>query len=242
MDKKSYRVLTLTAACMLFLSTSAQQAIAWPCLGGCPACYTCTETGCECRAQCGCGGRTCSGCCVCSGCSCVPGSCPDCESCVGCQCEGSPCGDEPTQEQRERFEDAFPNLEWGQWSITGDADDVYNCIAWSAGETDVWYNKISNDNSDPDHPITGIDETFGDNDGVFEISDMDAFYDAKGYEPTGTGPEDADIMYYTGYHAAKKTDYGMYESKCGTWEKIDHVWDQLNGDTYGTPTRYYKQK
>jgi hypothetical protein len=89
MDKKSCRVLTLTVSCLLFLSTTAQQVIAWPCNPpACPSCYTCTPTGCECQAQCGCGGRTCSGCCVCSGCSCVPGSsCPACKSCVGCSCE-----------------------------------------------------------------------------------------------------------------------------------------------------------
>jgi hypothetical protein len=91
MDKKSCRILTLTVGCMLLLSTTAQQAIAWPCNPpACPACYTCTETGCECQAQCGCGGRTCSGCCVCSGCSCVddnskcdPPYCEDC-GCVPC--------------------------------------------------------------------------------------------------------------------------------------------------------------
>lgn len=73
---------------------------------------------------------------------------------------------------------------------------------------------------------------------------MDAFYDAKGYEPTATGPADADIMYYSGFHGARKKECGtcMFESKCGQWVRIEHVWDQLNGDTYGTPIRFYKHK
>jgi len=47
MDKTRYRVLTLTVGCMLFLSTTAQRVVAWPCLSGCPDCQTCTSTGCE---------------------------------------------------------------------------------------------------------------------------------------------------------------------------------------------------
>jgi hypothetical protein len=87
MDKKSYRILTLTAACMLFLSTTAQQAIAWPCLGGCPACYTCTPTGCE--WQCGagncCGGSCCSNTC-CNGACCGSG-----QNCCGVSCCSNIC-------------------------------------------------------------------------------------------------------------------------------------------------------
>ena len=89
MDKTSYRVLTLTAGCMLLLSITAQRVIAWPC-PPCPDCYRCTPTGCECQAQCGCGGRTCSDCCVCSGCSCVPDNSKcdqaNCYACDGCSC------------------------------------------------------------------------------------------------------------------------------------------------------------
>jgi len=84
---------------------------------------------------------------------------------------------------------------------------------------------------------------------VLEISDVDAFYDAKGYEPTGTGPSDADIMYYSGFHGARSKGCNcgagkwiMFESKCGEWERIEHVHDQLNGSDYGVPVRFYKQK
>lgn len=71
MDKTSYRLLTLTVSCMLFLSITAEQVIAWPCPSPRPPCHTCTPTGWECLAECGCGGRT----------------CPDCWDCVNCECE-----------------------------------------------------------------------------------------------------------------------------------------------------------
>ena len=99
---------------------------------------------------------------------------------------------------------------------------------------------------------------WGNKDGVFEISDVDAFYEAHGLKTIATGPDDAKAMYYgdaqtggiiagAGYHGAKKTSCScgggqwiMFESKCGPWERIEHVWDQVNGSTYSTPTRFYK--
>jgi len=86
MDKTSYRVLTLTIVCIVLLSVTAEHAFAWPCTT-CPACETCTPTGCECYAdgitKCGCGGKGCPGCCKCQDCVCVEddSKCTGCESC-----------------------------------------------------------------------------------------------------------------------------------------------------------------
>jgi len=55
------------------------------------------------------------------------------------------------------------------------------------------------------------------------------------------------VLYYSEYHGAKKKGcqcgrgkWIMYESKCGDYERIEHVWDQLNDGEYGDPIRYYK--
>jgi len=87
----------------------------------------------------------------------------------------------------------------------------------------------------------------GNGNGVLELSEVDAFYALKGYPNAASGPSDAQVMYYSGYHGARKAGCGcgsgkwiMYGSKCGQWERIEHVWDQLNGSTYGNPIRYYK--
>lgn len=32
----------------------------------------------------------------------------------------------------------------------------------------------------------------------------------------------------------------MFESKCGATEKIEHVWNQLDGSSYGSAGRFYK--
>ena len=131
-------------------------------------------------------------------------------------------------------------------------------------EYNVWYNEWD------------IDRYFGDppnGNGIFEDSDMDAFYSQKtGMHLiiSGTDEEKADeaeAMYYSydadyqylgnptppppgpGYHAARKKWFClcgagawiMYESKAGTWEPIEHVWDQLNESDYGEKQdRFYK--
>ncbi len=158
------------------------------------------------------------------------------------------CGDQPRTDngQRGRLEGAFPLVRC-EWSITHNTlTNAYNCIAWSVDDLNHWWTKV---HTVPGTNVKGIDQEYGNpkND-EFEISDLNNFYfQLKGYTPTANGPSDATVMYYSAFHAAKKKSCGcgagkwiMYESKCGGWERIEHDWDQLNGDVYGTPTRFYK--
>jgi len=168
------------------------------------------------------------------------------------------CGDQPKTEdehypgagesQRTAFENAFPNLKQCEWSITHNTvTDGYNCIAWSVLITSEWI-------------WWQVDQDYGDNDGVIEVSDFDAFYDDKGYQ-IAAGPSDATIILYKSpgaqvpdnpdgiTHAARKRNCScgagkwiMFESKCGSWERVEHKYGQLNGSSYGTPFRYYKLK
>jgi hypothetical protein len=146
------------------------------------------------------------------------------------------CGTQPSEAVRNGLSASLPLLlNSCSWTILSGSSSTYNCIAWSVGDSSHWY--------DPDD----IDEYFGDNDGVFEISDMDAFYLSKrGWTPTASGPSDAEAMYYSRYHGAKKRTCGclgptiMYESKLGPAQRIEHRWDLVNSTTYGTPIRFYK--
>ena len=147
------------------------------------------------------------------------------------------CGWAPELSLKNFLEPLFENLVYGEWSVTGDATADYNCIAWSVGETSYAY------------WIFDIDTFYGDDDGIWEDSDLDAFYFAKkGYTPTATDHLDAKVMYYDGFHAAvRKTDCNnsmgswiIYESKLGDNVRIAHRYNQLNGLQYGYPVRYYK--
>ncbi|GBC99531.1 hypothetical protein HRbin17_02056 [bacterium HR17] len=159
------------------------------------------------------------------------------------------CGNQPRTDngQRQRFENAFPNLVRCEWSITGEATPTYNCFAWSIGVTNQWID-------------WEVDSVWGDNDGTLESTDFDAFYQHFGYVRT-TNIADADILLYRDpsqvstinpegiTHAARRRlcncglgRWIMFESKCGGWERIEHRRDQLSGGDYGTPFRYYKRR
>jgi len=167
------------------------------------------------------------------------------------------CGRQPkTDSPDERtIAESIGNLTHCEWSITDDTDTppYYNCIAYSVGETTNWYSRTEGTMAHQYDII--IDVEWGNNNGIFEIlEDLDPFYDAKGYVPSAIQPpseptEDVVIMYYSGFHAAREKSCScgagkwiMFESKCGEWVRMEHVWDQLNGGIYGSPTRYYKCK
>ena len=160
---------------------------------------------------------------------------------------GAICGRQPTPGERTGAKATWPNLVHCEWSITAEATAVYNCIAWSVGETNAWYVDVEAHRMHPYDIV--IDVEWGDGDGTMTTAELDAFYDDKGFEPTGTGPGDADAMYYSKFHGAAKKSCScgagkwiMFESKCGEWVRMEHVDDQLNGFEYGTPERYYKSK
>ncbi len=175
--------------------------------------------------------------------------------------------------QRGFFEAVFPNPGGGglvrcEWSSLAPQDPTYNCIAWSVGRDDVWVNPvlevppgsgiylgevtlggthyISIDLYDSDDP--GTEPDWGNGNNSFEADpEMHNFYlDQANCTPTGTGPDDAQIMYYTGYHGAKRRSCAcgngqwlMYESKCGEFDIIEHVHDQLDSG-YSGRSIYYK--
>ncbi|MBN1359297.1 MAG: hypothetical protein JW993_01840 [Sedimentisphaerales bacterium] len=172
------------------------------------------------------------------------------------------CGNQPTTtgtpSQRDFLEAAFGDLVRCEWSITGGATPAYNCIAWSAGLSDRWVEPtiyvpglgyVADRWQSGVHYVS-IDKMYGNGNDVFEISDLDAFYaTVAGVTPTASDPNDATVMYYDGYHGAKKKTCGcglgqwiVYESKCGNAERIEHCYDQLDNSAagYGVRSRYYK--
>jgi len=161
------------------------------------------------------------------------------------------CGSQPKPGERSRFSGSFPALIHCQWSITSGADPSYNCIAWSVDETNIWYDSVGGTcNHAAGYCCIDYDSEFGNNDHTLTTAEMDTFYSKKkGYTGSGSGASDAQVMYYSGFHAARKKNCScgkgqwiMYESKCGNAERIEHIYDQLDNSTlgYGSRTRYYK--
>ena len=132
--------------------------------------------------------------------------------------------------------------------MTGEEDTQYNCIAFTVDRTDVHFVSISNS---VDGTKIGIDETYGDSpNGVLDNDDITAFYEDYGFTVlTKERKGEADVIFYTKFHAAKKKQcscgdgkWSMWESKLGVREQIEHRKDQLNGNKYGTPERLYFKK
>jgi hypothetical protein len=132
---------------------------------------------------------------------------------------------------------AFPNLAKGDYCVTGAATKQYNCFAWSVGITNTWMDKV-------------VDSAHGNNNGVLEYSDFDAFYAKQGLKPVvNKTPKDAVVVLYgmgdKPKHAARKTGTkcGDWESKLGENVRITHYPNQLaGGPVYGDIARYYVPK
>ena len=125
---------------------------------------------------------------------------------------------------------------------------------------DVTVNKIVRPNG-----VTYIDigRMWGGNLGPWTATDFDAYYAAAGMEPGQTLPnykfvpttsiDDAEILLYSigadithgaRLHSPTQSGMGkwrMFESKCGQWERIEHLFDQLDGGDYGSVFRKYKR-
>jgi len=165
------------------------------------------------------------------------------------------CGSQPrttgSLSERDWFEGAFPNLVRCEWSITAEASAVYNCIAWSVVETNVWYVTVESARLHS-YDIVIDAPPWGDGNGTLSTTELDAFYSSKNYVPSSTQPPseppaEVAVIYYSEDHAAHRMGctcgagkWIMFESKCGEGPKIEHVWNQINGASYGSPSRYYR--
>ncbi len=163
--------------------------------------------------------------------------------------EGSP---------KEVLKSTFPSLQDCEWSITGPQSLQYNCLAWSVGLTNVWVSNVLTNMQGNVYEegwvnygdsivwMISIDGYYGNKDGAMTMAELDRFFKEVGNAAPVDSYSEADILYYDGYHAAKRMKcacgegrWMMFESKCGGLHRIEHVYDQISS-TYGQPARMYK--
>jgi hypothetical protein len=127
----------------------------------------------------------------------------------------------------------FPKLQVAPFRVTSPRDPIYNCIAWAAGVTNDWWWPLE----DPDEAHWPA--------GVQRVRTLEAFraaFATLGYE-SGTGEEVevgfekiaifADALGIP-THAARQLPDGLWTSKLGKGEDIEHALHDLEGDLYGT--------
>lgn len=131
----------------------------------------------------------------------------------------------------------FPGLLFSEFEVTSPRTNAYNCIAWAAGETHVWWWPAG-------RYWPG---------GVPHVDTVEAFRDAfqtKGYTPCETGSLEEGfekVALYTGVdgrvtHAARQLQCGKWTSKLGGEWDITHELKGLEGDEYGRVVCYLKRR
>ena len=131
-----------------------------------------------------------------------------------------------------RLEELFPRLRSSPYEVTSPEDGNYNCVAWAARDTEIWW--------EPD--ILGL---YYWPRGVPRGCTLDAFREAfaqEGYEPCNTRvlePAQETVAIFVNKagaptHAARQLPNGRWTSKLGRAEDIEHDLNALEGDQYGS--------
>jgi len=135
------------------------------------------------------------------------------------------------------IEQAFPNLKDAGYQITSPQNRKYNCIAWAVGDQSRWWQ--------PEPSIfywpAGVDREIS-------VEAYVAAFAAVGYvECDGDQPEDGceKIALYAlnnkPTHAARQLNNGLWTSKLGQVEDVEHTLDGLVGNKYGTVIKFLKR-
>jgi hypothetical protein len=136
----------------------------------------------------------------------------------------------------------FPNLRPGDWRQCSDPDPRYNCIAFAAGRTDVywWPEPFPDPLNDYWPPGIRREETV---DAIGEL------YQSLGYQTCadpGLEPGYEKVAIYANgseaTHAARQLQIGRWVSKLGPQEDIEHgSLDDLAGPCYGQVVRILRR-
>ena len=140
----------------------------------------------------------------------------------------------------ERLEKIFPNLRRSSYRITSDPTETYNCIAWAAGNTKRWYEPTPDPgcywpaNVAREYTLEAYTQVYTDCGYVVCHSDEPE----PGYEKVA--------IYVDSYglpsHAARLTSSGVWTSKLGELEDIEHdTLKALENSDYGVVARILKR-
>jgi hypothetical protein len=125
----------------------------------------------------------------------------------------------------------FPALNPENSRVTSPQTQAYNCFAWAAGDAERWWQ--------PDSfgiyywpPSAGSDVS---------IASVEAAYACLGYSPCKSGSLEPGVEKIAVYadatgrptHATRQLKNGLWTSKCGAYEDIEHELLALSGKEYG---------
>jgi hypothetical protein len=147
-----------------------------------------------------------------------------------------------SQGNSPHIDNAFPNLQLSGYKVTSPVTPDYNCIAWACEDTQRWWQP-------PSHvggyywPIDAPqEETLRSWTGMFRLLGYSSCKDEHlepGFEKIAIYTDADDWP----THVAKQLPSGMWTSKLGAWEDIEHSSPTaLEGDLYGTVAQIMKRQ
>ena len=162
----------------------------------------------------------------------------------------------------------FPNLVDNEWALVENSENSeYDGVAYAIksppkinntyflvrGAVSTSYGLTPSNPVMPSLEGNGCEtsmDTFGNNNGTFEDSDIDSFFTHSywGNNTIATSISSSKILYYSGFHAARKSNradgsypaWNMFESKCGPYRIIIHRAEQITDSIYGNILKKYK--
>jgi hypothetical protein len=144
--------------------------------------------------------------------------------------------------------DRFENVRPENFECKSDRTDHlpywgYNCIAWAAGKTDKWWWPISDPGAYWPIPIDPVDPV--------TLKQFIMAFESQGYSVCRSGRFENGFEKVTIYvdgtgeptHAARMLETGVWSSKMGRMEDIQHETLQvLEGKAYGSAVAYLKKR
>lgn len=136
----------------------------------------------------------------------------------------------------------FPNLKHDKkFKITSPYNENYNCISWALGDSSIW--------TWPNHPDERDEFMMWENKLGYseDIKTFIEYYEMRGYMlcDEKEQAEGTIALYAVGHeckHAARRLANGLWTSKLGPWNDIQHSSPQsLEGDMYGKVYCYMKK-
>ena len=129
-----------------------------------------------------------------------------------------------------RIEDKFPALRTSPYEITSDETREYNGFAFAAGDEEAWWEPPPFGYWPDDVPEE------------YTLSTFALIYRRLGYEACTSSTHEPSFEKVAIFanaldeptHAARQLASGLWTSKLGDWEDIEHKLQDLEGDFYGS--------
>ena len=137
----------------------------------------------------------------------------------------------------------LPNLTRENYAVTSPSTSSYNCIAWAAGCTSRWWWP-----SGPYYwpPSIPREETVSAFLGVFERLGFESCTDGsleEGFEKVALFVKTDEDGTVRPKHAARQLSSGLWTSKLGPQEDIEHACaEDVACPSYGNPVHYLKRR